>query len=136
MILSKEEIWRWANISDSKINFKEGEQIINAGHIIYCWKNIDFNGSVRLSSNCLSKSSWKGEPHEIKGEVSKSGRILSMTCTFKAGLEKNLSMYLEPCFIVIEGLRSHLNLAILTFEMFCMWCRIVWNKLKQHERIT
>ena len=43
MILSKEEICRWANISDSKRNLKEGERIINAGHIIYCGKNIDFN---------------------------------------------------------------------------------------------
>ena len=44
MILSKEEIFRWANTSDSKTNFKEGERNINAGHIIYCGKNIDFNG--------------------------------------------------------------------------------------------
>ena len=50
MILSKEEICRWANTSDSKRNFKEGERIINAGHIIYCGKNIDFNGSVKLSA--------------------------------------------------------------------------------------
>ena len=51
----------------SKRNFKEGERMINAGRIIYCGKNIDFNGSVRLSSKCLSTSSLKGEPHEIKG---------------------------------------------------------------------
>ena len=38
------------NTSDSKRNFKESERIINAGHIIYCGKNIDFNGSVRLSA--------------------------------------------------------------------------------------
>ena len=41
MILSKEEICRWANTSDSKRNFKEGERIINAGHIIYSGKNIE-----------------------------------------------------------------------------------------------
>ena len=52
MILSKEEICRWANTSDSKRNFKEGERIINAGHIIYCGKNIDFNGSVRCEVKC------------------------------------------------------------------------------------
>ena len=68
MILSKEEICRWANASDSKSNFKEGERIINADHIIYCGKNIDFNGSVRLSSKCLSISSLKRELHEIKWE--------------------------------------------------------------------
>ena len=76
MILSKEEICHWANTSDSKRNFKEGEWIINAGHIIYCGKNIDFNGSVGLSAECLSISSLKREPQEIKGEVLSSGRII------------------------------------------------------------
>ena len=37
--------------------------------MIYCGKNIDFNGLVRLSSKCLSTSNLKEEPHEIKGEV-------------------------------------------------------------------
>ena len=76
MILIKEEISRWTNTSDSKRNFKEGEWIINAGHIIYCGKNIDFNGSVRYSAKCLSISSLKREPHEIKREVLSSRRIL------------------------------------------------------------
>ena len=48
LALSKEEICHWANTSDSKRNFKEGKRIINAGHIIYCGKNKDFNGSVGL----------------------------------------------------------------------------------------
>ena len=69
IILRKEEIFRWANTSDSKRNFKEGERIINAGHIIYCGKNIDFNGSLRLSAKCLSISSLKREPHEINEKV-------------------------------------------------------------------
>ena len=81
MILSKEEVCRWANTRDSKRNFKEGERIINPGHIIYCGKNIDFNGSVGLSAKCLSISTLKREPHEIKGEVLSSGRISSMICT-------------------------------------------------------
>ena len=76
MILSKDEICRAANTSDSKRNFQEGERIINAGHIIYCGKNIDFKGSVKLSEKCLSISSLKREPHEIKGEVLSSGRII------------------------------------------------------------
>ena len=57
--------------------------MINAGHIIYCGKNTDFNGSVRLSAKCLSISSLKREPHEIKGEVLSSER---MTCICEAGL--------------------------------------------------
>ena len=82
MILSKEEICRWANTSDSKRNFKEGERIINGDHIIYCKKNIDFSGSVRLSAKCLSISSLKRETNEIKGNEP----LISMTCTCKAGL--------------------------------------------------
>ena len=64
-----EKMCRWANTSDSKRNFEEGKRIIIADQIVYCGKNIDFNGSVRLSSKCLSTSNLKGEPHEIKGEV-------------------------------------------------------------------
>ena len=86
MLLSKEEIYRWANTSDTKRNFKEGKRIGNAGHIIYCGKNIDFNGSVRSSSKCLSTSCLRGEPHEITGEISNSGQIICMICTCKAGL--------------------------------------------------
>ena len=66
MILSKEEICRWANTSDSKRNFEEAERIINTGHIIYCGKNTAFNGSVRLSAKCLSISSLKKEKRSIK----------------------------------------------------------------------
>ena len=58
MILSKEEICRWANTSDSKRNFEEGGWIINAGHIIYCGNNIDFNGSVGLSAECKHVHTW------------------------------------------------------------------------------
>ena len=56
-ILSNEEICRWANISGNKRNFKEGEWVIIAAHIIYCGQNIDFNGLVRLSSKCLPTNS-------------------------------------------------------------------------------
>ena len=65
MILSKEEIRRWANTSGSKRNFKEGKRIINAGHIIYCGKNIDFNGSVRLSAECLYTECPKSYVHKL-----------------------------------------------------------------------
>ena len=102
MILSKEKIFRWTNTSDSKTNFKEGERIINAGHIIYWGKNIDFNGSVRLNAKCLSISSLTREPHEIKGEVLRSRCISSMTYALaKLAWGKNVNMYLEPCFSVI-----------------------------------
>ena len=71
MILSKEEICRWANTSDSKRNFKESERIINAGHIIYCGKNIDFIGSVRLSAKCLQRTdiTWKNRPYGRFGRI-------------------------------------------------------------------
>ena len=59
MILSIEEISRWANTSDSKRNFKEGERIINAGHIIYCGKNIDLNGSVGVKCGVLVYKQFK-----------------------------------------------------------------------------
>ena len=113
MILSKEEICSWANTSDSKRNFKEGERIINAGHIIYCGKNIDFNGSVRLSAKCLSTSSLRREPHEIKGEVLSSGHIISMTCTCKAGLGEKCKHVLGTllyCYRLVRILLIFLHL--------------------------
>ena len=44
------------------------------------------NDRTSLSAECLSISSLKREPHEIKGEVLSSERIISMICTWKAGL--------------------------------------------------
>ena len=113
MILSKEEIFRWANTSDSKRNFKEGKRIINAGHKIYCGKNIDFNGSVRLSAKCLSISSLKREQHEIKGKVLSSGRIINMTCTCKAGLGEKCKHVLRTllyCYRLVSILLIFLHL--------------------------
>ena len=113
MILRKEEICRWASTSDSKRNFKEGERIINAGHIILCGKNIDFNGVVRLSAKCLSTSSLKKEPHGIKGEVLSSEHLISMTCTCKAGLGEKCKLVLGTllyCYRLVSILLIFLHL--------------------------
>ena len=65
-------------------------------------KNIDFNGSVRLSAKCLSISSSKRESHEIKWEVLSSGYIILVSHALaKLAWGNNVSMYLESCFIVI-----------------------------------
>ena len=112
MILSKEKNFHWVNTSDSKRNFKEGERIINAGHMIYYRKNIDFNGSVRFSAKCLSLSSLKREPHEIK-EVLSSGRIISKTCTCKAGLAEKCKHVLGTvlyCYRLVSILLIFLHL--------------------------
>ena len=113
MILSKEKICRWANTSDSKKNFKEGERIINAGHIIYCGKNIDFNGLVRLSAECLFTSSLKRKPHGIKEEVLSSRRLISMTCTCEAGLGEKCKHVLGTllyCYRLVSILLIFLHL--------------------------
>ena len=56
---------------------------------------MDYNGSVGLSAECLSISSLKREPHEIKGEVLSSGRIiLAWHALAKLAWKKNVSMYI------------------------------------------
>ena len=67
----------------------EGERLLKAGHIIKCGKDKEISessGAVKLTAYCLKTSKLKEDPHEINGELTKSGDISSIKCTCKDGL--------------------------------------------------
>ena len=78
----------WAGTNPSQRKFIEGERVYQAGHIIKCGKTEQFHKGNNLSfiAVCLQTSNLRENPHEINGEVSRSGEILKCSCSCKAGL--------------------------------------------------
>ena len=81
------EVCKFAKCGVSSRNFVEGERLLNAGHVLNCGK-IDGSAEHNLLAFCVQMSGVKERPHTIKGEISAGGKILSMTCSCKAGLSE------------------------------------------------
>lgn len=82
-----EEIFNWVGSNPAQKNIKDAERIIAAGHLLKCGRNIESINSdvVTFSALCLQTSHLKEKPREIEGSVSKSGKILILKCSCKAG---------------------------------------------------
>lgn len=87
MNFNLEQICSWANTDKTRRNFKEGERVLAAQHILSCGKKLNQNDdAVIITAFCLSTSQLKGSrPHTIQGKILNNGVIESMTCTCKAG---------------------------------------------------
>lgn len=88
-MISISEICEWAGTNPSQRNFREGENILKAGHLISCGKHENQtleSNSVKLTAHCLQMSQLRASPHEITGEISAIGKIISISCSCKAGL--------------------------------------------------
>ena len=81
------EVWKFAKCGVSSRNFVEGETLLNAGHVLNCGK-IDRSAEHNLLAFCVQTSGVKERPHSIKGEIGAGRKILSMTCSCKAGLSE------------------------------------------------
>lgn len=87
MLLTIDQIFFWAKTTNSSRNFLEGNRILYANHIEDIGVKIDSNDEVHLFAQCLQTSHSKESFHEIEGKLNKkSGEIISMTCSCKAGL--------------------------------------------------
>lgn len=89
MSLNIEKICSWADTGKTRRNFKEGQRILEAGHILSCGKKINPQDEsvILVTSFCLSTSQLKRfRPHTIQGKILRDGTIISMSCTCKAGL--------------------------------------------------
>nr|CAI5817983.1 unnamed protein product [Callosobruchus analis] len=80
----------------------EGEEILNANHIILMGVVSDSEEYVELLALCLQTSALKGSPHEIKGKLILGDvvTISNFTCICKAGLSgrcKHISAVLLKC---------------------------------------
>ncbi|XP_050457534.1 uncharacterized protein LOC126854641 [Cataglyphis hispanica] len=86
-MFSINELFDWAGSNLAQKNYKNAEQILAAGHLIRCGKNIEKVNSdvVSFTALCLQSSHVKEKPHEIEGLISKSGKFLSVNCSCKAG---------------------------------------------------
>lgn len=87
-MISLKSICDWAGSNPSQRKFIEGERVYQAGHIITCGKNEPPKNPdiVSFTAVCLQTTNLRDLPHEINGEFSKSGQILSCFCSCKAGL--------------------------------------------------
>lgn len=79
-MLSSKEILDWVGSNPAQIKFISPEKILQAGHLIKCGKNNENINSdiVSFSALCLQSSHVKERPHEIKGSVTKNGKIISV----------------------------------------------------------
>ena len=81
------KVCKFAKCGVSSRNFVEGERLLNAGHVLNCGK-IDESAEHNLLAFCVQTSGVKERPHTIKGEICAGEKILSMTCSCKAGLSE------------------------------------------------
>lgn len=66
----------------------EGEEVLNAGHIILHGRTDCSPSYIKLAAICLQTSALQSEPHQISGELgilNGSAKIKSMVCSCKAG---------------------------------------------------
>nr|CAI5848188.1 unnamed protein product [Callosobruchus analis] len=66
----------------------EGEEVVNAGHIILYGKSELTHFSLKVCALCLQTSALQSNPHKIKGTLTISNKfaaIKQMYCTCKAG---------------------------------------------------
>ena len=89
MIVTISEICKWAATDSSKRNFKGGEQVLKAGHIIKCGQIFTpkpQTENISIFSSCVrSSGTTTNKPHSINGKISRSGEIINFTCSCKAG---------------------------------------------------
>ena len=89
MKLSIAEICKFSGSTPSCRNFVEGEKILQAGHVIFCDQlDTDSEEEIKIIAFCLQSSSLKSAPHEIKGDILCSGKIINFKCSCKAGLSE------------------------------------------------
>lgn len=80
----------------------EGENVLNAGHLILGGKTEVSSKFVSIYGLCLQSSAINSDPHEIKGTLStdETVKIKEMRCSCKAGNSgkcKHVSALLVKC---------------------------------------
>lgn len=87
MLLNITDILVWTGDNPKQKNIHDAQRILSAGHLIKCGINrekSDKNVNV-ITALCIQTSHMKEKPHEINANISKNGKIISVTCSCKAG---------------------------------------------------
>ncbi|KAG5893604.1 hypothetical protein JTB14_019275 [Gonioctena quinquepunctata] len=102
--LSMLEYMDYVNGNENSRCVHEGEEVVNAGHIILYGKTEHTRNHIKLIALCLQSSAIYADPHEILGtlaiEPNNKVKIVNMSCTCKAGLGgacKHISGALIQC---------------------------------------
>lgn len=88
LTLSLVEYLRYIGSNEHSRCIVEGEEVLNAGHIILHGKTFSFENGLKLCAVCLQTSALQAHPHEIFGELliqNKEVLIKIMHCSCKAG---------------------------------------------------
>ena len=78
--------------SPNSRNFKEGESLLNAKHVILCEASSKTSVSITVYALCLQTSAMNSPPHTIEGTFKinngKVVEIFDLKCSCKAGAVK------------------------------------------------
>ena len=118
----------------------EGQEILNAKHIILLGKTSDTIDSLEILALCLQTSEIKSRPHEIKGcfkIVENDVHIEAFQCSCKAGMSGTC----KHIAAVLYSLKSFLNVLMdfnedfikesnLTAKYFEFMIHVIWEAKK------
>ena len=87
MLLNISDILTWTGNNPKQKNIRDAQRILSAGHLIRCGINSEkSNENVTVvTAQSIQTSHMKEKPHEIKANIAKSGKIMSVTCSCRAG---------------------------------------------------
>lgn len=96
------EYMRYLGGSEHSKCVVEGENVINAGHLLSAGKLEETSDFISIYGLCVQSSSVDSLPHEVTGKLSVGStiNILNMLCTCKAGNSgrcKHVSALLIKC---------------------------------------
>ena len=71
------------HVGERKRCWKEGEAVLNAGHILMCGIKSKTDEKLSILALCAQTSSLRGKPHEVLLEL--SANSFAVVCSCKAG---------------------------------------------------
>ena len=98
-MINLQNIFDYAGPNQSQRNFKEGQRVFQAKHVILCGKLSSDNSCIKAL--CLQTTHIREKPHEITGKIEKDGKIIEFKCSCVAGLSgkcKHILATLFHCF--------------------------------------
>ncbi|KAK4887464.1 hypothetical protein RN001_003735 [Aquatica leii] len=112
-------------INDGKRCLKEGEALLNAGHVIGCGVNNQIK--TEIVGLCLQTSNLKGAPHSVKIHLqSATPKGWICTCSCKAGAGGKCK-HIIACLLYLY--RNYLD------ELSCTDLEQAWGQQKKKFRI-
>ncbi|XP_046473194.1 uncharacterized protein [Neodiprion pinetum] len=117
VVITIQDICQWSGSTPSHRNFREGERLVAAKHLLNCGIVKEDSDVFEISASCIQTSNVRGSPHEIHGILGKNGEVKSITCSCKAGLG-------EKCKHIMAALlfcsRNEISVLSCT-DIKCQW---------------